>query len=74
MPVELAPVASSNISHVGYDPAARELHVQFLTGGVHAYSDVSPDEHAAFMASASKGQHFAKVIRAAKASRKVSTP
>ncbi len=74
MPLEFTPIASSNMDGCAYDPEARELHVRFHIGTVHAYADVSPEEHEAFMAAPSKGQHLARVIKPAKASRKVAQP
>lgn len=36
-------VDSTNVAAVGYDPASRTLRVEFKSGGVYDYSDVSPD-------------------------------
>jgi hypothetical protein len=37
----LTPVESSQISHIGHDPAASTLFVKFKRGGVYSYSDVT---------------------------------
>jgi hypothetical protein len=47
--VEMQQVKSSQISHVGYDEPARELHVRFNSGGTYVYSDVAPQTHFDFM-------------------------
>lgn len=62
MTVTMAPVKSSNIEAIGYDPASRELHVKFKSGG-YVYADVAPDKHAALMKAESKGKHVHEHIR-----------
>ena len=58
------PVQSSSISSVGYDAAARELHVEFASSGhVYVYPDVDPEAHEALLGAASIGVHFGKHIR-----------
>jgi hypothetical protein len=56
-------VESSNIKAIGYDPATKTLSVEFRSGHSANYSDVSPEQHADFMAAPSKGKHFHKHIR-----------
>ena len=63
MTVEMAPVKSSNLKAVGYDAAARELHVEFANGGRYVHHDVPADVHAALMAAESKGSHFHQHVR-----------
>ncbi len=58
MTVHMHPVQSSNITHVGYDPAAKRLTVAFKSGGIYDYDGVSPETHQLFMAADSKGKHF----------------
>ena len=42
--VELTQVpASSHVKAVGYDAAARELHIHYLRGKPAVYKDVAPD-------------------------------
>lgn len=40
---ETHPVRSSNVAEIGYDAAARELHVVFRNGQRFAYLNVTPD-------------------------------
>lgn len=56
-------VKSSNISHVGYDPATNELRIRFTRGGEYLYRGVSEEEHAALMGAESIGKHFQAHIR-----------
>lgn len=63
---------SSNVKGIGYEPGARTMGVQFKSGDVYHFADVSPEKHAAFMASESKGKHFHKHIRGKHESTKVS--
>lgn len=63
--VEMKAVKSSNISAVGYDPAARELHVAFRNGTRYVYHDVDADKHAALMAADSVGGHLNAHIKGA---------
>jgi hypothetical protein len=37
------PVVSTNVAAVGYDPTSRTLRVQFNSGGIYDYSNVSSD-------------------------------
>ena len=62
MTVSPIPVISSNIHTIGYDPETKQLHVAFKGSGTYIYHDVSPETHAALMASESKGQHLSKFI------------
>lgn len=61
----MTPVKSSNISHVGYDPATRAMKVQFHSGAIHQYEDVPPEHHANMTCKdcASVGSYFHKHIR-----------
>ena len=54
---------SSNIKAVEHNPASNTLRVEFHSGKVYEYADVSAEDHAAFLASSSKGSHFSKHIR-----------
>lgn len=51
-----APVQSSTISTVGYDPDKQQLHVTYNTGGTYVYHDIPPETHQAMMMSSSKGK------------------
>lgn len=60
----LTPVDSSNVAAVGYDEAARELHVQFRSGQTYRYFDVPPDVHAALWhPDTSIGSHISRNVR-----------
>lgn len=65
------PVESSSIASIGHDPATNELHVEFKSGAVHVYSDVSPEKHRDLLTAPSIGQHFHRHVRNAHASRKL---
>lgn len=58
-------VVSSYLHSVGYDPATRELQVQFNTGAHFAYADVPPEVHAEMMADdqPSIGKFFTQRIK-----------
>jgi hypothetical protein len=50
---------SSAIAGAGYDPETQTLHVQFHSREKpYQFAPITPDEHEAFLASESKGQHF----------------
>lgn len=59
-------VESNHIDSIGHDPAKRELHVLFKNGDRYSYADVTAAEHAALMASDSKGSHLHANIKASK--------
>lgn len=61
--MEMKPVNSSNITHVGYDAASQEMQVTFNSGKTYSYVGVEPEAHKAFVNSDSIGSHFAKNIR-----------
>ena len=58
-----SPVTSSSLVAVGYDPARRELEVQFVSGSIYRYFGVVPQAYEALMRAASKGRHFNEAIR-----------
>jgi hypothetical protein len=66
--IEMRPVTSSNITHIGYDPAAHRLHVAFKDRGTYVYSDVNADEHQALIGAPSIGSHFHRHIKGKKPS------
>ena len=61
--MEMKPVKSSNITHVGYDAAAKEMHVTFSSGQTYGYAGIEPEHHENFVNADSLGIHFAKHIR-----------
>jgi hypothetical protein len=52
------PVKSSNIASVGYHSASRTLEVEFTSGNVYEYKNVTPATALAFRKAKSKGQYF----------------
>lgn len=60
------PVKSSNLKSVGYDPTTQKLEVEFKSGGVFCYDNVSPQEHADLMSAGSIGSYFHQNIRNSK--------
>lgn len=63
MSVVMTPVKSSAANAIGYDAARRELHVEFGSGAVHIYADVSPEKHQALMKADSIGRHLTQHIK-----------
>lgn len=61
--MDRSPVKSSNIKSVGYDPKTKLLEVEFHTGAVHQYEDVSPQKHARMLKAKSIGGYFQVNIR-----------
>jgi len=58
------PVESSSVRSIGYDPETKVLQVEFTSGGLYEYYGVTQFAHDEFIASESKGSHFAVKIRA----------
>ena len=67
----LAPIKSSMFSGHHYDPATRQMTVQFKNGAIHQYDDVPMEKHEAFTGAFSPGQFFNEKIKSNYASRKV---
>jgi KTSC domain len=63
--MQYQPVASSNITHVGYDSENGTLGVRFSSGKEYHYDGVRPEQHAALVGAPSVGSHFAAHIRPA---------
>ena len=60
----LTPVAaSSNIAAAGYDAANQQFAVQFKSGHIYTYSEVSPEVAERFQAADSKGRFFGEHVR-----------
>lgn len=67
------PVASSNLSEVGYDPAANVLEIAFKQSGVYQYFAVPRSIYEGLLAAPSAGRYFdLNVKKAGYAMRKVS--
>lgn len=56
-------VDSSAMEAVGYDPATRELHVQFVGGRLYAYLDVDESVFQELLMADSKGSYFNREIK-----------
>lgn len=56
---------STNIAAAGYDPAIKELHVQFRTGARYVLYDVEPAVFKAFIDAESPGKFYNKHLRSA---------
>ncbi len=52
------PVESSMISSVGYDPISEILEVEFNSGGVYQYGEVSQETYRELMGAESKGRYM----------------
>ena len=70
----LVPVESSNLAAVGYAPATATLYVEFLGGGLYAYSGVPADVHAGLMAAESKGAYLSAAVKVKGANGKLVYP
>lgn len=57
------PVASSNLSDVGYDNASKTLYIRFRRGGTYAYDNVPESVYTGLMGAASKGEYHAAYIK-----------
>lgn len=57
------PVASSNIVSVGYDAPSETLEVEFQSGTVYQYYNISQATYVQFMEAPSKGQFFSVYIK-----------
>ena len=57
------PVASSNLSSVGYDTETMTLEIEFHGGRIYQYSGVPESEYDALMNAPSKGSYFAHNIQ-----------
>jgi len=61
--MERIPVQSSNLAAIGYDPASETLEVEFLTGTVYEYRNISQFIYDELMNSPSRGSFFSREIR-----------
>ena len=59
----MIPVESSAIRKIGYDPATQRLFVEFPSGSVWAYNEVSVDDFNALRSAESVGKHFGQHVR-----------
>lgn len=61
--MEMHPLSSSNLQAAGYDEETNTLHVEFVGGGLYAYSGVPQETYVALMAAPSAGSFFHRAIR-----------
>jgi KTSC domain-containing protein len=61
--VEREAVSSSAILSVGYDPTTMTMEVEFTSGRVYQYFDVSEEEFGALMSAESHGSYLATNIK-----------
>jgi hypothetical protein len=63
--IAMSEVKSSQVKHVGYDPATKTLALTFTRGlgAVYHYPNVSPETHQALLKAESIGSHFGKHIK-----------
>lgn len=57
------PVASSNLKSVGFDDDEGVLEIEFHSGGVYQYADVSPETYRELLSAQSRGRYFHENIR-----------
>ena len=57
------PIASTNIASIGYDEPSQTLEVEFKTGGIYQYYNVTQELFEQLMQAASKGQFLAYQIK-----------
>lgn len=55
--MRMVPVASSNLSAVGYDSVSHILRISFHRGGTYDYIDVPENIYTGLMNASSKGQY-----------------
>lgn len=56
-------VESSHFAAVGYDPAARKMHIEFKNGAVYEYTGVPEQFHKTLMNADSQGAFFHKNVK-----------
>lgn len=57
------PVTSSSINSIGYDAETKILEVEFNTGAIYRYLNVTESEYAGLMDAESVGAYFSKHIK-----------
>jgi KTSC domain len=57
------PVASTNISSLGYDPTSETLEVEFTSGAIYQYYNVGTALYDQLMMAPSKGQFLNAYIK-----------
>jgi hypothetical protein len=62
--IERIEVESSQIKSVGHDVSEERLYIEFKSGSLYRYSNVTQQIFDSLMDSESKGKYFHRVIRA----------
>jgi hypothetical protein len=57
------PVASSNISSIGYDEGSQTLEVEFMNGSIYQYYNVEPGAFEQLRNAPSKGSYLNTYIK-----------
>ncbi len=60
--MDMKPVVSSNVASVGYDPATKELAVEFRSGKVYTYEDIDSATYQALQNAPSVGKFIRENI------------
>jgi KTSC domain len=60
---EMQAVDSSMVSHVGYDPDTKTLHLTYHNGGTYTHPGVPPAKYDALLRSSSIGAYINKQIK-----------
>lgn len=58
-----APVISSNVVSIGYDPTTMILEVEFTNSSLYQYFDVPEEEYCNLMGAASVGKYLSDNIK-----------
>ena len=66
----MTPVKSSNIKAIDYDPTTKTLTIEFNSGGLYEYHDVTEAEHNTLLKADSIGSHFHQHIKSKKFTKK----
>ena len=61
--MEMKPVKSSYLKSVGYDAEKAELRIEFNSGAIFDYFDVTPGEYDSLVYAESIGRHFSHNIK-----------
>lgn len=64
MPVQMQPIASSDVAAAGYDEERMLMVVEFIKSGVYTYFNVTPKIWQAFIDAPSKGRFINFVFKA----------
>ena len=61
--MEMIPVSSSAISHIGYDKNTKQMKITFKGSGTYDYCGVPESVFEAFKNASSIGTHYSKYIK-----------